>query len=57
VACRDVIGVYEPLVSVLGVVVRHTSLAVEPSVAAADGALYHRSCFERVADDNVGAPV
>jgi hypothetical protein len=46
--CDDVIGVYEPLVHVVGGVSRHTSLAAEPAVSFADGDGYHPACFERL---------
>ena len=45
-ACRDVIGVYEPLVHVLGDLAWRTSLAAEPAVTAAGGDLYHADCYE-----------
>jgi hypothetical protein len=45
--CRDVIGVYEPLVHVLGDLVSRTSLAAEPGVAIAGGERYHADCFAR----------
>jgi hypothetical protein len=45
--CRDVIGVYEPLVHVLGNLVSRTSLAAEPGVAIAGGERYHAGCYER----------
>ena len=46
--CGDVIGVYEPLVAVVGKVSRESSLAREPSLA--DGAMlrYHRCCHQRL---------
>jgi hypothetical protein len=50
VACRDVIGVYEPLVHVLGNLVWRTSLAAEPGVVGAGGTLYHLDCHTRLAD-------
>ncbi len=46
-ACRDVIGVYEPLVDVLGDLVWRPSLAAEPGVALAGGERYHADCYER----------
>ena len=45
--CRDVIGVYEPLVHVLGGLVSRTSLAAEPGVAIAGGERYHAGCYKR----------
>jgi len=48
VVCRDVIGVYEPLVHVLGDLAWHTSRAAEPEVACAEGELYHTECYERI---------
>jgi hypothetical protein len=44
--CGDVIGVYEPLVEVLGELARHTSRAAEPGVCTTGGACYHRACYE-----------
>jgi hypothetical protein len=45
-ACRDVIGVYEPLIHVLGNLVWRTSLAAEPGVALGGGERYHAGCYE-----------
>jgi len=47
VRCRDVIGVYEPLVHVLGDLAWHTSRAAEPGVVCAEGELYHAECYQR----------
>jgi hypothetical protein len=46
-ACRDVIGVYEPLVHVLEDLAWRTSLAAEPGIAAAGGEHYHADCYSR----------
>jgi hypothetical protein len=48
VACRDIIGVYEPLVHVLGELAWHTSRAAEPEVVTADGELYHAECYQGI---------
>jgi hypothetical protein len=47
VDCGDVIGVYEPLVAMVGDgIPRETSRAAEPRwVAAAPGAIYHSDCY------------
>jgi hypothetical protein len=45
--CRDVIGVYEPLVHVLEDLAWRTSLAAEPGVASAGGEHYHADCYAR----------
>jgi hypothetical protein len=44
--CRDVIGVYEPMVHVFGGVASRTSLAAEPGVAIAGGEHYHAGCYQ-----------
>jgi hypothetical protein len=44
--CGDVIGVYEPLVEVLGELARQTSRAAEPGVCTTGGTCYHRACYE-----------
>jgi len=54
-ACADVIGVYEPLVHVFGGLAWRTSRAAEPSVAAADGLLYHLKCYERLGEAGAGS--
>ena len=46
VACHEVIGVYDPLVHVLGELAWRTSRAAEPGLAAGDGDLYHAACYE-----------
>jgi hypothetical protein len=43
--CRDVIGVYEPLVRVLDGSVYETSRAAEPHLEDAGEPWYHRSCY------------
>ena len=43
--CGDVIGVYEPLVHVVGAVARRTSRAADPDLARAErGSCYHLDC-------------
>jgi hypothetical protein len=49
-ACRDVIGVYEPLVHVLAGLAWRTSRAAEPQIGAAGGDSYHLECHTRFAD-------
>lgn len=48
--CGDVIGVYEPLVTLADGHPRETSRALELDAPDrhTDGACYHRACFERV---------
>ena len=44
-ACRQVIGVYEPLVHVINGVARRTSRAAEPQLARSQAdAVYHLAC-------------
>ena len=47
VACGDVIGVYEPLMHVIGAAARRTSLAADPDACSGDGDCYHAGCYER----------
>jgi hypothetical protein len=44
--CGDVIGVYEPLVHVIGATARRTSLAADPETCSEDGDCYHAGCYE-----------
>jgi hypothetical protein len=47
--CADVIGVYEPLVLVVGGESRETSRAAEPALPFDSAEHYHRTCFlERI---------
>jgi hypothetical protein len=48
--CGDVIGVYEPLVTLADGQPRETSRALELGNAEhrTDGACYHRSCYEHL---------
>jgi hypothetical protein len=45
VACRDVIGVYEPLVHLLDGFARTTSRAADPGVSSAAGEHFHLDCY------------
>lgn len=45
--CGDTIGVYEPLIVLGDGFARETSRAAEPGAASAEGARYHRACWER----------
>ncbi len=48
--CTDVIGVYEPVVIIVGDEARETSQAAEPTVDSLPGERYHRACcLERFA--------
>jgi hypothetical protein len=53
--CGDVIGVYEPLVHVIGATARRTSLAANPETCSQDGDCYHAGCYERLVF-GAGAP-
>jgi hypothetical protein len=45
--CRDVIGVYEPLLHVVDGIARRTSRAAEPELVHAEGgSCYHLACGE-----------
>jgi hypothetical protein len=50
--CGDVIGVYEPLLEVVGdALERETSRAAEPDLSLAGGAAwYHAGCYRRRED-------
>jgi hypothetical protein len=43
--CGEVIGIYEPLVLAHGGLVRATSVAGEPRIAAEPGERFHRACY------------
>jgi hypothetical protein len=46
--CRDVIGVYEPLVVLAGGGdARSTSVAAEPWLVHSDPDCYHQTCYEQ----------
>ena len=47
-ACNDVLGVYEPIMHVLGGYARLTSRAAEPGVTSAEGPCYHAECYKRL---------
>jgi hypothetical protein len=49
-ACDDVIGVYEPLVQVVGGVALRTSLAADPHACRVGGDCYHLDCYEVLGD-------
>ncbi|MDE3134676.1 MAG: hypothetical protein KGL15_11470 [Acidobacteriota bacterium] len=47
--CHEVIGVYEPAVTMIGCIARRTSRAADPELsraAAAGAEQYHLACFE-----------
>ena len=46
--CDDVLGVYEPIMHVLGGYARVTSRAAEPGVSSAEGECYHADCYQRL---------
>jgi len=43
--CGEPIGVYEPMIAMIGEEARETSRAAEPSTVSASTARYHRSCY------------
>jgi hypothetical protein len=43
--CGELIGVYEPLVHVIGETVRRTSRAADPEIATQTGCFYHDGCY------------
>jgi hypothetical protein len=45
--CGEVIGVYEPLVTLVDGHARELSRAADPHVTARDGECLHRACFEQ----------
>jgi hypothetical protein len=47
--CRDVIGVYEPMILLADGAARETSRAAEPD-AATRGDSYHGSCYAELVD-------
>jgi hypothetical protein len=53
--CGQVIGVYEPLVSVAGGEPYETSRAAEPEVARGAGPWYHAACYDLLAGGESGA--
>ncbi len=46
--CKDVIGVYEPMIVVDHGRPRETSIAADGEARSTNGACYHRCCFARV---------
>jgi hypothetical protein len=50
--CGDRIGVYEPTIVVSNDKARQTSVAAEPDLPSATGALYHRSCYAERSNDS-----
>jgi hypothetical protein len=53
--CRDVIGVYEPLVAETPTGRRRTSLTADPWLQHAGHACYHRACYEPTGDGDAAA--
>jgi hypothetical protein len=53
--CKEVIGVYEPLVRVTDGQVHEGSRALEPTSSDGEGQHYHRACFERLDDERRSA--
>jgi hypothetical protein len=49
--CGDVIGIYEPVVLVIGDAVRATSLAAEPGGLFVAGVRYHSACHQSLSVD------
>ncbi len=46
--CGEVIGVYEPLITLVDGRARETSLAVESEPGGPGANCYHRACYERL---------
>ena len=55
-ACRDVIGVYEPLVHVFDGLARRTSRAAEPHIQLSGTRCYHLACYEKLEDERQFRP-
>jgi hypothetical protein len=53
--CKEVIGVYEPLVKVTDGQVHEGSRALEPTSSGGEGEHYHRACFERLGEEHRSA--
>jgi hypothetical protein len=47
-----VLGVYEPIMHVLGGYARVTSRAAEPGVSSSEGQCYHVDCYERLVGES-----
>ena len=43
--CGDVIGVIEPLIALIDGEAHTTSIAAQPDIRSARGALYHQACY------------
>lgn len=43
--CRDVIGIYEPMITVNDGLADETSLAAQPDVGKQGSECYHRACY------------
>jgi hypothetical protein len=48
--CHGVIGVYEPLVTIVDGEPCRTSLAADPDLTRNDGPSYHLKCFAELSD-------
>lgn len=54
VHCGEVIGTYEPTVTLAGGRVHVASRAADPQLAGLAGERYHRACFTRMRRDGDG---
>jgi hypothetical protein len=50
--CDDVLGVYEPIMHVIGGDAGLTSRAAEPGVPSVKGDCYHLDCYERLVGES-----
>ncbi len=48
--CRELIGVYEPIIILSGADARVTSRAAEPQLSHERSDCYHRHCWEELGD-------
>ncbi len=48
--CREVIGVYEPLITLAEGRFVESSRLLDPYLSDRDGEHYHRACFERLGE-------
>jgi hypothetical protein len=53
--CGEVIGVYEPLVTLVDGRAHETSRILEPGATERVGDCYHRACYERLHEDEPAA--
>lgn len=54
--CGDVIGVYEPLIVLVGGLPRQTSRAREPDAGSSGADCYHQACYANGRDEDAPRP-